>query len=158
MGKFFSTSEDLLAKVNEKFHETGLESYGVTLKVMSVKKAKDVIKVSKVNETAQFILKKDSMIQMCIYEAVLERIDEDAIDMLIEMALSNVSYDIDKDKLVVDGNPYNQLFRMRKKYGDMVLNTLELTSIIMLEIEEEERERKQAEKEAKKAKKNNNVE
>lgn len=156
MGKFFSTSEDLLEKVNGKFSETGLESYGVNLKVMSVKKAKDAIKVSKVNETAQFILKKESMIQMCLYEAVLERIDDEAVDMLIEMALSNVSYDIDKDKLVVDSNPYNQIFRMRKKYGDMVLNTLELTSIIMLEIEEEEKERKQAEKEAKKAKNNSN--
>lgn len=154
MSKFFSTSDDLLEKVNDKFRETGLESYGVNLKVMSIKKSKDAVKVSKVSETAQFILKKESMIQICLYEAVLERLDDEAVDMLIEMALSNVSYDSDKDKLVVDTNPYSQIFRMRKKYGEMVLNTLELASIIMLEIEEEEKERKQAEKEAKKNKKN----
>lgn len=154
MSKFFTTSEDLLEKVNEKFEETGLASYGVNLKVMSTKKSKDAVKVSKVSETAQFILKKESMISLCLYEAVLERLDEEAIDMLIEMALSNVSYDMDKDKLVVDSNPYNQIFRMRKKYGEMVINTLELVSIIMLEIEEEEKERKQAEKEDKKNKKN----
>ena len=44
---------------------------------------------------------------------------------------------------------------MRRKYGNVILDNLELASMLILQVEEEERERKQAEREAKKAKKNN---
>jgi hypothetical protein len=71
------------------------------------------------------------------------------------MVLSNVAYDTEKDKLMVDMNPYNMLFRLRQKYGDVIMDNLELASVIMTEIEEEEKARKEAEREAKKAKKNN---
>lgn len=155
MGKYFTTSEDIAEIVNRKFQETGLSGYGVNLKTLSVKKAKEVVKVSKASAATEFIAKKDDMIQLFIYEEVFDRLPDEVKDMLVEMALSNVSYDIDKDKLNVDTNPFNQIFSMRKKYGNVILDNLELSSMLILQVEEEERERKQAEREAKKAKKNN---
>ena len=155
MGKYFTTSEDISEIVNRKFQETGLSGYGVNLKTLSVKKAKEVVKVSKASAATEFIAKKDDMIQLFIYEEVFDRLPDEVKDMLVEMALSNVSYDIDKDKLNVDTNPFNQIFSMRKKYGNVILDNLELSSMLILQVEEEERERKQAEREAKKAKKNN---
>ena len=95
------------------------------------------------------------MIQLFIYEEVFDRLTDAVKDMLIEMALSNVSYDSEKDKLNVDTNPFNQIFSMRRKYGNVILDNLELASMLILQVEEEEKERKQAEREAKKAKKNN---
>ena len=47
MGKYFTTSDDIAEIVNRKFQETGLGGYGVNLKTLSVKKAKEVVKVSK---------------------------------------------------------------------------------------------------------------
>lgn len=155
MGKYFTTSDDIAEIVNRKFQETGLSGYGVNLKTLSVKKAKEVVKVSKASAATEFIAKKDDMIQLFIYEEVFDRLPDEVKDMLVEMALSNVSYDIDKDKLNVDTNPFNQIFSMRKKYGNVILDNLELSSMLILQVEEEERERKQAEREAKKAKKNN---
>lgn len=155
MSKYFTTSDDIAEIVNRKFQETGLSGYGVNLKTLSVKKAKEVVKVSKASAATEFIAKKDDMIQLFIYEEVFDRLPDEVKDMLIEMALSNVSYDIDKDKLNVDTNPFNQIFSMRKKYGNVILDNLELSSMLILQVEEEERERKQAEREAKKAKKNN---
>lgn len=155
MGKYFTTSEDIAEIVNRKFQETGLSGYGVNLKTLSVKKAKEVVKVSKASAATEFIAKKDDMIQLFIYEEVFDRLPDEVKDMLVEMALSNVSYDIDKDKLNVDTNPFNQIFSMRKKYGNVILDNLELASMLILQVEEEEKERKQAERDAKKAKKNN---
>ena len=155
MGKYFTTSEDISEIVNRKFQETGLSGYGVNLKTLSVKKAKEVVKVSKASAATEFIAKKDDMIQLFIYEEVFDRLPDEVKDMLIEMALSNVSYDVDKDKLNVDTNPFNQIFSMRKKYGNVILDNLELASMLILQVEEEEKERKQAERDAKKAKKNN---
>lgn len=155
MGKYFTTSEDIAEIVNRKFQETGLSGYGVNLKTLSVKKAKEVVKVSKASAATEFIAKKDDMIQLFIYEEVFDRLPDEVKDMLIEMALSNVSYDVDKDKLNVDSNPFNQIFSMRKKYGNVILDNLELASMLILQVEEEEKERKQAERDAKKAKKNN---
>lgn len=155
MGKYFTTSDDIAEIVNRKFQETGLSGYGVNLKTLSVKKAKEVVKVSKASAATEFIAKKDDMVQLFIYEEVFDRLPDEVKDMLIEMALSNVSYDVDKDKLNVDTNPFNQIFSMRNKYGNVILDNLELSSMLILQVEEEERERKQAEREAKKAKKNN---
>ena len=155
MGKYFTTSEDIAEIVNRKFQETGLGGYGVNLKTLSVKKAKEVVKVSKASAATEFIAKKDDMIQLFIYEEVFDRLTDEVKDMLIEMALSNVSYDSEKDKLNVDTNPFNQIFSMRRKYGNVILDNLELASMLILQVEEEEKERKQAEREAKKAKKNN---
>ena len=155
MSKYFTTSDDIAEIVNRKFQETGLSGYGVNLKTLSVKKAKEVVKVSKASAATEFIAKKDDMIQLFIYEEVFDRLPDEVKDMLIEMALSNVSYDVDKDKLNVDTNPFNQIFSMRKKYGNVILDNLELASMLILQVEEEEKERKQAEREAKRAKKNN---
>lgn len=157
MGKIFTTSDDVLEIVDKKFQETSLNEYGVTLKVMSVTKSKDIIKVSKASATTEFIAKKDGMVQLFIYEAAFDRLPDDAKEMLIEMALSNVSYDTDKDKILVETNPFKQIFAMRKKYGNDILDKMELSSVIIEEIEEEEKEKKIAEREAKKAKKNNNL-
>ena len=155
MSKLFTTNEDVASFIENKFNETGLSEYGVTLKIMSVTKAKEVIKTTKASATTEFIAKKDSMIQVFIYEAAFERLDEEAKNMLAEMSFANIGYDLEKDKIVIDNRPYVSVFSMRKKYGDEFMNKLELSSIVIEEIEEEEKERKLAEKEAKKNKSRN---
>ena len=154
MGKFFTTSEDIVEIIDKKFKETGLANYGITLKTISVTKAKEVFKISKASATTEFIAKKEGMIQLFVYEEAFDRLTDVAREMLIEMALSNVAYDSEKDKLIVESNPFTQVFAMRHKYGNVILDNLELASMIISQIEEEERERKPAEREAKKTKKN----
>lgn len=156
MAKIFATSEDVSEMIENKFKETGLNEYGVTLKIMSVTKAKEVIKVSKASATTEFIAKKDGMVQVFVYEAAFERMTDEAKNMLVEMALSNISYDTEKDKIIVETNPFKQIFAMRRKYGDVIVDNLEISSTIIEEIEEEEKERKIAEREAKKEARRNN--
>ena len=155
MAKIFKTCEDITNLIEEQFNETGLSGYGVSLKIMSVTKSKDIIKLTKASATTEYLVKRDGLVQLFVFEEAFERLPIEAQKMLVEMVLSNVSYDTEKDKLTVDTNPYNMLFRLRKKYGNVIMDNLELASIIMTEIEEEEKARKEAEREAKKAKKNN---
>lgn len=152
MGKIFNTSEDIVDLIETKFQETNLFNYGITLKIMSVTKAKDIIKVSKASATTEFIAKKDGLVQIFIYEAAFDRLSDDAKNILVEMALTNIMYDVERDKLSVESNPFNQIFCMRKKYGDRILDDLELSYIIIKQIEEEEKEKKMMEKETKKNK------
>ena len=153
MAKIFKTCEDITNLIEEQFNETGLSGYGVSLKIMSVTKSKDIIKLTKASATTEYLVKRDGLVQLFVFEEAFERLPIEAQKMLVEMVLSNVSYDTEKDKLTVDTNPYNMLFRLRKKYGNVIMDNLELASIIMTEIEEEEKARKEAEREAKKAKK-----
>ena len=57
MAKIFETSADISELAHKKFEETGLQQMGVTLKVMSLTKAKDVLKVSRANATTEFLTK-----------------------------------------------------------------------------------------------------
>jgi hypothetical protein len=155
MAKLFDTSEDVKELIQEKFEDAGLSPYGINLKIISVAKAKELFKVTKASAATEFIAKKDSMVTVFVYEAAFDRLDDEAKNMLTEMALSNVSYDSEKDRILVDTNPFNQIYGMRKKYGNTILDKMETASIIIAEIEEEEKAAKQAEKELKKQRKRN---
>jgi phosphate-selective porin len=152
MAKLFETSSDVKETIVNKFEETGL-SRVVNLKIISTSKGKSIFKVTKASATTEFIANKDSLVQILVYEEAFDRLDDESKELLTEMVLSNVSYDGEKDKVVVETNPFKQVYGMRKKYGDTILDKMEAASLVIEEIEEEEKEKKQAEKEAKKAKK-----
>ena len=149
MAKFFDTSEDILELAENQFEECGLATYGLTLKVISTSKGRDIISVAKASATTEFVSKQDSMIIVTIYEKAFDMLDEAAKKLFMESAFSGISYDSEKDKINVDKNPAAMIHRMRHKYNNSVLDTLELNELIIKQIEEEEK----AEKEAKKREK-----
>ena len=51
MAKIFQTSDDIVELAEDVFDSTGLPQVGINLKVMSVTKSKDVLKVTKANAT-----------------------------------------------------------------------------------------------------------
>ena len=147
MAKLFETNEELVDLIHRKFEETGLGAMGVKLKVLSITKQKEIIKISKTSATTAFLTHKD--IQITVFEEPFERLSIDMKERIIETALSNVWYDSEKDKLNVETNPFVQLYSMRKKYP-MILDDFETAHLTIQQLEEEEKERKAAEKEAKK--------
>ena len=153
MAKFFKTNEEVATFITNKFRELELNSYGLTLKIMSTNKAKEILKLSKASQSTQFLIQQEDVIQVQVYEAAFERLSDEAKHLLTEMMFSNISFDLDKDKMEVDTNPFNQIFRMRQKYGNVIVDHMELASLIMSQIAEEEQAAKEAAKEAKKAKK-----
>ena len=155
--KIYETSEDIAELARNKFAETYLEQVGINLNIISVTKSKSVLKVSKASAVLRHLTNKDVI--LTVYEDAFDRLSDEAKAILMEGALSNVSFDTEKDKLNVDSDIAKEIFRMRTKYDNYV-DILEASYIVASEIEEEEKKRKAEEKarkeEAKKNKKSRN--
>lgn len=148
MAKIFKTDDDIVDLAEELFDETSLPQMGINLKVMSVTKAKDVIKVSKANATTEFLTNSEDIVTLYIYEDAFDRLSEEYQKILMEGALSNISYDSEKGKLNIDNSRYGEALRMRRKYGNYI-DVIETSVLVIDEIQEEERQRKEEEKECK---------
>lgn len=145
MAKIFETSKDIAELAFDKFEQTNLSPMGMNLKVMSVTKSKDVLKIGRANATTEFLTKKSDMITLYIYEDAFERLSDDFKEKLMEGVLSNVSFDTEKDKLLVDNSRYGEFIRMRRKYpnyGDII----ETATMVIEQIAEEEKQKKEEEK------------
>ena len=143
MAKFFETSEDIAELAQSKFEETGLPQMGIDLKVISVTKSKNVLKATKAGATIHYLTKKDAI--LVIYEEAFDRLTDEYKEKLMEGVLSNVSFDTEKDKLLVDNSRYGEFIRMRRKYpnyGDII----ETATMVIEQIAEEEKQKKEEEK------------
>ena len=141
--KIYETSADIAELCQAKWEETGLAQMGIELKLLSVTKAKNVLKASKAGATINYLTKKDAF--LIIYEEAFDRLSDEYKERILEGALSNISYDTDKDKLNVETDIAKELFRMRRKYENYV-DIMETSYLVIKQIEEEEKERKEAEK------------
>lgn len=150
--KIFETSQDIQDLAQSKFEDTNLAQIGINLKILSVTKSKQILKISRASATTQFLTNKD--IILTVYEEAFDRLSDDFKEKLMEGCFSSVSYDSEKDKLNVDGDFTKEIFRMRKKYPNYV-DIAETSFLIIEEIEEEEKERKEAEKLERASKKKN---
>jgi hypothetical protein len=151
MSKIFETAADIAELAQDKFEETGLPQMGINLKVISTPKAKQVLKVQRANATTHFLTKKDVI--LTVYEEAFDRLTDEHKSLLMEGAISSISYDSEKDRLNVDGDFAKEIFRMRRKYENYV-DVAEQTYIIIETIEDEERRKKEEERLARKEKKN----
>jgi hypothetical protein len=149
MAKIFETSKDLLELANGKFEDAGL-THTVSLRVLSTKKAKNVLKVSRANAILNGVTKDD--VVLVIYEEAFDRLSDEFKEKLMEGAFSGVSYDSEKDKINVDGDIAKEIFRMRKKYQNYV-DIVEASYLVVEQIEDEEKQRKEEEKMRKAAEK-----
>jgi len=150
--KLFETSADIAELAQEKFEDTSLAQMGIDLKVISTTKAKSILKVQRANATTHFLTKKD--VVLTVYEEAFDRLTDEHKHLLMEGAISNISYDTEKDKLLVESDFSKEIFRMRRKYPNYV-DVAEQSYIVIEQIEDEEKRRKEEERLAKKEKKNN---
>ncbi len=150
MAKIFEPSKETLELAEEKFDNTGLPQVGITLKVLATTKAKNVVKVSRANATTQYLTSKD--IIMVVYEEAFDRLSDEYKEKLIVGALSNVSYDSEKDKLDAEGDLAKEMFLMRQTCSNYV-DIMEAAYLVIAQIEDEEKQKKEEEKARKAAKK-----
>lgn len=143
--KLFETSSDISELIENEFENTELASLGIILKIMSVTKAKDVLKLSRANATTEFLTKNSDILTLYVYEEAFDRLSDEYKQRLAEGVLSNASYDTEKEKLTVDNSRYGEFIRMRRKYanyGDII----ETATMLIEQIAEEEKQRKEEEK------------
>ena len=141
--KIYETSRDIAELAQAKFEDTGLAQMGIDLKVISVTKAKNVLKATKAGATVHYLTNKDAI--LVIYEEAFDRLSDEYKERLMEGALSNISYDTEKDKLNVDGDIAKEMFRMRRKYENYI-DVMEASYLTIAQIDDEEKQKKEEEK------------
>lgn len=163
MAKLFKTSDDVYEFIKNEWEQTQTSKIGVRLKVISTLKAKQILKLSKASATTEYLIREQDVLTLMVYEDAWDKLSDDNKILLLRGVFSTVSYDTDKERIIIDNRPYADLFNMRhsrdangKEYLDKYDNTLETCSLLLQQIEEQEKEEKRMKAEEKKAKKRNN--
>lgn len=168
MAKLFKTSDDIYEFITNEWNNTENSKIGVRLKVISTQKAKQILKLSKASATTEYLIREQDVLTLVVYEEAWDRLSEMNKILLLKGIFSVVSYDTEKERLIIDNRPYADLFNMRhtkdangNEYLDKYDNTLETCALLLQQIEdeqkqakEEEKVRKAEERAAKKAQKN----
>jgi len=149
MAKFFELSDENREIFDEIWQETGMFNY-IDLKLLGVPKAKEVIKVQKTNPQAEYLGKCPDSIVVTVYEQAFDRLDDKGKKLLAEDALSLVSFDDEKEKIIVGAPQIVVSVGGRAKYGEELINIAESAVLAIQQIADEEAEKKAAEKAAKK--------
>lgn len=168
MAKLFKTSDDIYEFITNEWNNTENSKIGVRLKVISTQKAKQILKLSKASATTEYLIREQDVLTLVVYEEAWDRLSEMNKILLLKGIFSVVSYDTEKERLIIDNRPYADLFNMRhtkdangNEYLDKYDNALETCALLLQQIEdeqkqakEEEKARKAEERAAKKAQKN----
>ncbi len=149
--KLREASEEYVALVKQVADEIGIGKY-VEMNVFDMMKSnKEVIKVKKTSEPMEVKLDGEDMIDVYIYEAAFDLVEEKTQRLWIENALCQVAYDLEKGKLIIGKEPFITLpLGMYNKYKDIAVQQLELAALTIQQIKEKEKEAKAKEKESKK--------
>lgn len=160
MAKLFKTSDDVYEFITNEWEQTDASKIGVRLKVISTSKARQILKLSKVSATTEYLIREQDVITLVVYEDAWDKLSDVDKILLLRGLFSVVSYDTEKERIVIDNRPYADLFNMRhskdangNEYLDKYDNTLETCSLLLQQIEEQEKEEKMRKAEEKKAKK-----
>ena len=95
-------SEDLKQLVEEAVAKTNLESIGVRVEPIRLNKSKGVFgEVIKGNDLLKLFTNGDDVVAIALFEDVFDRLEISMQKLLIESLVSQISYDLEKDKLVI---------------------------------------------------------
>ena len=139
--------ENLEKKVKELASAAGLREQGITIEPICLHSKKSYGEVIKANELVTLFTGDSDMVCVAINEELFQLLDDQSQTVLIESLLSQVWYDDEKEKVVINKPELHLGLGMYHKYKEVAPQKLELAYYTLLSIED----KKKAEKEAKKA-------
>lgn len=154
MSKFSKDLDETLSKkVMDAATKAGLTNV-IDFKPIKLNKTKsEVGVVLKSNDLTALFTNNDSIVAIALFEEAFDRVDEVTQDIWIENLVSQVSYDYEKDKIVITKPELCIPLGVARKYGDEALKKAELAVITVAQVNEDEKERKAAAKAEKSPKK-----
>lgn len=131
-------SEDLKQLVEEAVAKTNLESIGVRVEPIRLNKSKGVFgEVIKGNDLLKLFTNGDDVVAIALFEDVFDRLEISMQKLLIESLVSQISYDLEKDKLVITKPELNIPRGMYQNYGTEIVNAHEIALLEIMSINEE---------------------
>lgn len=144
MGKFSRDLDEALeTKVKNLAREMHLTETGINVEAIRLKKSKkEVGVVLKANDLVTLFTGDESLVAVALYEDAFNRVDSETQDFWIRGLLSQISYDLDKDKIVITKPELQVSLGMYRQFGNIATQKMELQLLTLAQIDEEEKEKK----------------
>ena len=140
MAKYSKASEEIENLVIEIANELGLVHYGIDFQPLCVNKAKEVCKIVKANELAEYASQREDLVFILCYDVAFELGDEKTKYMWLRMEMDKVSYDTEKDKMVICGPEITVPFGFYEKFKGAAVESALLGQYTIAQIEEKKKE------------------
>ena len=101
MAKYSQASESIDRLINDISNDLGLIHYGVDFQPLCVTKAKEVCKLVKANELAEYASERENLVFVLCYEDAFDLVDEKTQYMWLRMEMEKIVYDTEKDKMSI---------------------------------------------------------
>jgi|APCry1669189534_1035231.scaffolds.fasta_scaffold46270_2 hypothetical protein len=121
MAKFEEPFEDTKALFDRVIHEAGLTDY-VDIAVITNNKSKDLFKVNKSNDLLKYRSGDDVII--VINESIFEKLTDEQKRIVVEEAIAYISYDSEKDKVVITQPDFLAHSGILRKHGFAAIEVL----------------------------------
>lgn len=153
MAKYSQASESIDRLINDISNDLGLIHYGVDFQPLCVNKAKEVCKLVKANELAEYASERENLVFVVCYEDAFDLVDEKTQYMWLRMEMEKITYDTEKDKMSIGCPQITVPVGFYEKYKEAAVDTALLGQYTIAQIEDKKREeaaQKRAERAAKK--------
>lgn len=160
MAKFFKADESIVRLVDQIANELGLAQYGLDFEVLDVVNLKQVVKIVKANEYAEYLSGREDLILVLVngeaFDLVPEGVNEDGVDtryMWLRLAMDEIAYDSEKEKIVIGVPSLNVPIGCYEKYGKASIDSALLAHYTLAQMAEKKAQER-AEKAAQRKEKN----
>ena len=159
MAKFFKADESIVKLVDEISHELGFSQVGIDFEVLDVVNLKQVVKIVKANEYAEYLSSRENLILVLvngeIFDMVPEGPDENGVDnryMWLRLAMDEIAYDDEKDKITIGCPKIEVPVGCFEKFGKAAVDSALLAQYTLAQLAEK-KEQEKAERAAQKKEK-----
>ena len=162
MAKFFKADESIVKLVDEIANEIGLAQF-VDFETLDVVNLKEVVKIVKANEYAEYLSGREDLILVLIngeaFDMLPDGPDENGVDnkyMWLRLAMEQIAYDSEKEKITIGCPKIEVPVGMYEKFKGAAVDSALLAQYTLAQIaekKEQEKAERAAQKKAKKGKK-----
>ena len=152
MAKYSRCEEEVQNIVREVATELNLEQF-MDFEALYIPKAKEVVSVSKASAIAEYLSSRSDLILVLIYADVFNTVDEKTQYMWIRMAMEQIYFDSEKDKIFIGKDNVTIPVSFINKYEKLAVDTALSAYHSIAQIQEKEKEEKEKAKAEKAAKK-----
>lgn len=148
MGKYSKDLDSSLVElVEQEVAKTNLQQIGVRVEPIKLNKSNGSVgEILKGNELVKLFINGDDLVAIALYEDAFFMVDEETRRIWVESLVSQISYDIDKDKLVITKPELMVPLGMYRKYGSKVVDKMEIALMTVTDLEEKRKEEKKKNK------------
>ena len=154
MAKYCRCEDEIQELVHEIAGELGLEQF-MDFEALYVPKAKEVVTVSRASAISEYLSNRSDLIVLFLYGEAFDLVDEKTKYMWIRMAMEQISFDSEKDKIIIGTPTITVPVGFYNKYQKVAVDMALLGQLTIQQIEDKKRQEKEQKKAEKASKKKN---